>query len=73
MKIKVKYYTPIINFPDIQLRLCKNIPEIKWFGNVHERLTGYKELAIIDNKEWALLHPKTLEKQIRQNELYSTI
>jgi hypothetical protein len=73
MKIKVKYYTPIINFPDTQLRICKNLPEIKWKGNVHERLDGYKNLALLEGEEWALLHPKSLEKQIKQNELYSTL
>lgn len=62
-----------INFPDIQLRMCKNLPEIKWKGNVHERLDGYKNLALLEGEEWALLHPKTLEKQIKQNELYSTL
>lgn len=62
-----------INFPDTQLRICKNLPEIKWKGNVHERLDGYKNLALLEGEEWALLHPKTLEKQIKQNELYSTL
>jgi len=62
-----------INFPDTQLRICKNLPEIKWKGNVHERLDGYKNLALLEGEEWALLHPKSLEKQIKQNELYSTL
>jgi hypothetical protein len=26
-----------INWPDYQFRICRNIPEIKWEGKVHER------------------------------------
>jgi len=72
-KIKIKYYTPIINAWDYQLRLCKNIPEIQWIGKVHEILTGYKELVKLPNADWSILHPKQLDRQIKQNELYSKL
>ena len=36
-----------INYPDYQLRLCKNLPTINWENKIHERLNGYKELAML--------------------------
>ena len=71
--IKIKYYTPIINVWDYQLRVCKNIPEIKWEGKVHERLVGQKNVVPLEGKEWALLHPKTIDRQERQNNYYATL
>ena len=62
-----------INYPDYQLRICKNIPEIQWVGKVHERLTGYTELTELPDSDWSILHPKQLERQIKQNELYSKL
>ena len=62
-----------INYPDYQLRVCKNIPEIKWEGKVHERLVGQKNVVPLEGKEWALLHPKTIDKQEKQNNYYATL
>ena len=62
-----------INYPDYQLRVCKNIPEIKWEGKVHERLVGQKNVVPLEGKEWALLHPKTIERQEQQNNYYATL
>ncbi len=63
-----------VNFPDPQLRLYKNSNEIKWQGNVHERLIGYKKFAHMpSNPEYCLHHPKSIERQERQNAFYDTI
>jgi glycosyltransferase involved in cell wall biosynthesis len=64
-----------INWPDFQWRICRNIPEIKWEGKVHERLMGYKTLSQLpyDNKEYCLVHPKQIDRQRKQNEFYGTI
>ena len=63
-----------INFPDEQLRLYKNSDEIKWEGKVHERLIGYKKFAHMpSNPEYCLHHPKSIERQERQNAFYDTI
>lgn len=62
-----------INYPDYQLRICKNSPEIQWVGKVHERLIGYKNIAELPDSDWSILHPKQLERQIKQNELYSKL
>ena len=73
-KIKVKFYSPIINYSDYQTRICKNIPEIRWEGKVHERLVGYKKHSSLPpNYELDLQHIKTIEKQRTQNEFYAKI
>jgi hypothetical protein len=63
-----------VNFPDYQWRIYKNTPEIKWENKVHEVLTGYKTISYLPTeKEWCLLHPKTIEKQEKQNNLYNNL
>jgi hypothetical protein len=64
-----------INWPDYQFRICRNVPEIKWEGKVHERLTGYKSLSQLpyDNKHYCLHHPKDIKRQRLQNEFYSSL
>jgi glycosyltransferase involved in cell wall biosynthesis len=61
-----------VNHPDTQWRICKNIPEIKWVNKVHERLIGAKTIATLP-EGFDLIHPKTIERQERQNALYDTI
>ncbi len=63
-----------INFPDVQLRLYKNSNDIKWHGKVHEQLVGYKKFAHMpSNPEYCIHHPKSIERQERQNAFYDTI
>ena len=63
-----------VNFPDFQWRVYKNDGKIKWINKVHEVLTGYKSVSYLPTEEpWCLQHPKTIEKQERQNQLYETI
>ena len=64
-----------MNWPDYQTRICKNIPDIKWVGKVHERLEGFKIISHFPSEyeEWALIHPKTIKRQEIQNNLYSQI
>jgi hypothetical protein len=73
MKVKVKYYTPIINWCDYQRRIYKNHPNIKWINKVHETLIGYEKWAIIPHYEdLCLLHSKNIKKQEEQNNTYSS-
>jgi hypothetical protein len=63
-----------INWPDFQWRIYKNQPHIKWINKVHERIDGHKiwtHLPMIE--EFALYHPKTIERQIKQNNYYNTL
>ena len=63
-----------INWPDRQWRLYRNSPEIKWENKVHERLVGFKTYTSLPEvEEMALYHPKTIEKQEKQNQLYESI
>ncbi len=63
-----------VNFPDYQWRLWKNTPEIKWKNKVHEVLEGYKTYAMLPNGEgYSLHHPKSIERQEKQNAYYSTL
>jgi biopolymer transport protein ExbD len=63
-----------INWPDMQFRLCRNTPEIKWEGKVHERLNGYKTISQLPAESiLALQHHKTIQKQELQNNFYNTL
>jgi len=64
-----------VNYPDYQLRIYKNDPGIYWQGKVHERLNVWEEAWPLpaDGDNWALFHPKTIERQEKQNALYDTI
>ena len=63
-----------VNFPDYQCRILKNIKRIKWKNKVHEVLTGYKtESYLPANDEFCIHHPKDIDRQVKQNELYQTI
>jgi hypothetical protein len=63
-----------VNWPDYQWRIWKNKPEIKWINKVHERLEGFKTYAPIPaHPELALQHPKTIERQEKQNAYYDTL
>jgi hypothetical protein len=63
-----------VNFPDYQWRIFKNKPEIKWKNKVHEVLEGHKMLSTLPaEEEYCLFHPKTIERQEKQNNYYSTL
>jgi glycosyltransferase involved in cell wall biosynthesis len=70
----VTYYRPIIMWPDYQLRLYKNSPDIVWEGKVHEQLTGYKHYTRFpQDVDFAIGHHKDIKRQEIQNSLYETI
>lgn len=63
-----------VNWPDFQTRIYKNVPGIKWINKVHERLVGHKEFTYLPlTEEYALHHPKTIERQEKQNKYYDTL
>jgi hypothetical protein len=63
-----------VNWPDYQWRIWKNQPEIKWVNKVHERLEGFKSYALLPAlHDLALVHPKTIERQEKQNAYYDTL
>jgi glycosyltransferase involved in cell wall biosynthesis len=64
-----------VNWPDYQNRIIKNIPNIHWINKVHERIDGFTTTCLFPNndEDWCLYHPKTIEKQEKQNNFYTTI
>ena len=63
-----------VNWPDNQWRIWKKKDEIKWKNKVHEVLEGYKTYAALPPmEELALYHPKTIDRQVKQNEYYNTL
>jgi hypothetical protein len=63
-----------INYPDYQNRIMKNKPEIHWVNKVHEKIVGAMVttyLPLLSDLE--LIHPKTIERQEKQNAYYSTL
>jgi len=61
-----------INYPDYQNRILKNKPEIHWINKVHEKLVGAMVTTEIPYG-LDLIHPKTIERQEKQNNYYNTI
>jgi glycosyltransferase involved in cell wall biosynthesis len=61
-----------VNWPDLQSRIVKNKPELVWSGKVHERIQGHKTVSRLP-EQFYLQHPKTIERQEKQNKLYETI
>jgi glycosyltransferase involved in cell wall biosynthesis len=71
---EVKYYKPIINWPDAQTRLYRRTSEIEWVGKVHEKIKGYNTLSIFPLEEiYSFYHPKEIDRQRKQNKFYETI
>jgi glycosyltransferase involved in cell wall biosynthesis len=63
-----------VNWADWQMRIYRNTPDIKWVNKVHEVLEGFKIHGMLPvEEEWALYHPKTIERQENQNKYYETL
>ena len=64
----------MVNFPDYQNRIIKNLPHIKWINKVHEKIIGHTSFGFFPlDEEYCILHHKTIQKQELQNKLYNTI
>ena len=60
-----------VNYPDYQARLFRNRKDIRWTRPLHEYITGCKTYSHLPpQEELSLYHPKTREKQIKQNQFY---
>jgi glycosyltransferase involved in cell wall biosynthesis len=63
-----------VNFPDVQTRIYKNKDTIGWQGKVHERIVGFESYTAFPLDEvYCIKHPKTIERQERQNDYYDTL
>ena len=69
-----RYENNRVNWPDYQTRIYRNVPEIKWRNVVHEVIEGHRQFTVLPAvDELALIHPKTIERQEKQNNFYNTI
>ena len=63
-----------VNWPDYQWRIFKKNNKIRYRNKVHEVLTGYNSFAPLPaDEDYCLYHPKTIEKQEKQNNLYEQL
>ena len=61
-----------VNYPDYQNRILKNEPKIHWVNKVHEKIVGAMVITTLPDG-FELIHPKTIEKQEKQNNYYNTL
>ena len=63
-----------INYPDYQARIFRRDKNIKWIKPVHEIISGAQSYAHLPpQEELSLYHPKTIQKQEKQNKLYESM
>jgi len=66
----------LVNWPDYQTRIYKRNRDIRWQRRVHEYVSGYKRMSYlpdIEDMNLCLHHPKTIERQEKQNKFYESI
>jgi hypothetical protein len=55
-------------------RIYKNKETIGWSGKVHERIVGFDSYTAFPLDEvYCIKHPKTIQRQERQNDYYDTL
>jgi len=63
-----------VNYPDYQTRIYRNNQEVKWRNKVHEVIEGHRQFTVLPAVDaLSLIHPKTIERQERQNAYYDTL
>ena len=63
-----------VNYPDYQTRIYRNNSDIKWRNKVHEVIEGYRHFTVLPEVDvLSLIHPKTIERQEKQNAYYETL
>ena len=62
-----------INFPDYQGRVYRK--NMSWYGRVHERIIGGENFSTLpmEEKAYCIQHHKSIDKQEKQNNLYTSI
>jgi len=61
-----------VNYPDYQARVFRRDSGIRWERPLHEHIVGCETYAHLPpHEELSLYHPKTIEKQEKQNMFYN--
>ena len=69
-----KLYDGMLNFPDYQSRIYRNLPHIRYERRLHEKVEGFKSYVFIPpQKDYAIIHEKTIEKQRETNVNYNKL
>lgn len=72
--VKIKYNPPLINVPDYQSRLYRNLDHIRYQRRLHEKVEGHTSYVFIPpQKDIAIMHEKTIEKQRQTNLRYNNM
>lgn len=63
-----------VNFPDFQMRIYKNLTDIRWEGLLHSKIVGARKIAELPKEPvYCILHHKKIDRQREQNDLYEKI
>lgn len=63
-----------VNWPDFQWRIYRNNGKVQWKNRVHEVLEGFTTYSQLPMEEdYSLYHPKTIERQVKQNNYYESL
>ena len=66
------YQDGMINFPDYQSRVYRNLSHIRYQRRLHEKVEGFKTYTFVPpQKHYAIVHEKTIEKQRQTNLNYN--
>lgn len=66
------YQDGMINFPDYQSRVYRNLLHIRYQRRLHEKVEGFKTYTFVPpQKDYAIVHEKTIEKQRQTNLNYN--
>ena len=66
------YQDGMINFPDYQSRVYRNLSHIRYQRRLHEKVEGFKTYTFVPpQKDYAIVHEKAIEKQRQTNLNYN--
>jgi glycosyltransferase involved in cell wall biosynthesis len=66
------YQDGMINYPDYQSRIYRNLSHIRYQRRLHEKVEGFKTYTFVPpQKDYAIVHEKTIEKQRQTNLNYN--
>jgi len=68
------YQDGMINYPDYQSRIYRNLSHIRYQRRLHEKVEGFKSYTFVPpQKDYAIVHEKTIEKQRQTNLNYNKL
>ena len=75
LDISPTYNRPRVSWPDWQFRIFKrDYSRISFNRRLHEKIEGYSSyVRLPENENYALLHDKTIAKQIETNQRYNKL